>query len=77
MFNKTNAIATESSALLANTLQQYIEHQPSILSLIETWCNGKLADETIIAPQNMATSLQGNKKAWAKIATANCRNLKA
>ncbi len=32
-------IATELPALLANTLQQYIEHQPSILGLMEMQWN--------------------------------------
>jgi hypothetical protein len=62
MFNNTNAIATKSPALLANTLQQYIKHQPSILSLMEMQHNWKLSDQTIIPLQNVVTSLQGNKK---------------
>jgi hypothetical protein len=48
MFNNTNAIATKSPALLANTLQQYIEHEPSILGLIEMQHNWKLSDQTTI-----------------------------
>jgi hypothetical protein len=63
MFNNTNAITTNSPALLANTLQQYIEHQPSILGLMETQQNWKLSEQTTVPLQNMATSLQGNKKA--------------
>jgi hypothetical protein len=48
MFNNTtNAIATESPALLANTLQQYIEHQPSILGLMEMQHNWKLSEQPL------------------------------
>jgi hypothetical protein len=65
-FNNTNAMATKTPVVLANALQQYIKHQPSILGLMEMWHNCMLSDQTTIPLQNMATSLQGNKKAeWS------------
>jgi hypothetical protein len=71
MFNNTNAIQTESPMALANTMQQYITHDPTVLGLIETRYNWQLADKTSIPLHNMATSLQGNGKAKTKLATTN------
>jgi hypothetical protein len=71
MFNNTNEIQTESPTALANTMQQYITHNPTVLGLIETRCNWQLADRTSIPLCSMATSLQGNGKAKTKLATAN------
>jgi hypothetical protein len=56
---------------LANTMQQYITHDPTVLGLIETRYNWQLADKTSIPLHNMATSLQGNGKAKTKLATTN------
>jgi hypothetical protein len=63
MFNNTNAIQTEKPAMLANTMKQYITHKPSILGLIERTRNWCISEKTSVPLQNMATSLQGNKKA--------------
>jgi hypothetical protein len=71
MFNNTNAIQTESPTALANTMQQYITHDPTVLGLIETRCNWRLADKTSTPLRNMATSLQGNGKAKMILATTN------
>jgi hypothetical protein len=73
MFNNTNAIQTEKPAMLANTMKQYITHKPSILGLIETRRNWCISEKTSVPLQNMATSLQGNKKARTRLVTGNCR----
>jgi hypothetical protein len=36
MFNNTNTIQTESPMALADTMQQYITHDPTVLGLIKT-----------------------------------------
>ena len=73
MFNNTNAIQTEKPAMLANTMKQYITHKPSILGLIETRRNWRISEKTSVPLRNMATSLQGNKKARTRLVTGNCR----
>ena len=73
MFNNTNAIQTKKPGPLANTMNQYIAHEPSILGLIETRYNWHIAEKTSIPLWNMVTSLQGNKKAWTRLITSNCR----
>jgi hypothetical protein len=73
MFNNTNAIQTEKPAMLANTMKQYITHKPSILGLIETRQNWRISEKTSVPLQNMATSLQGHKKARMRLITGNWR----
>jgi hypothetical protein len=73
MFNNTNAIQTASPTAVANTMQQYITHDPTVLGLIKTRCNWRLANKISTPLRNMATSLQGNGKAKMILATANYR----
>jgi hypothetical protein len=73
LFNNTNALQTEKPAILANSLKSYFDLEPSILGLIETRRNWKRANDTSNPLRTMATALQGNNKARAKLVTASCR----
>jgi hypothetical protein len=47
LFNNTNALQTENNKILAKTLENFIKHEPTILGLIETKQNFRLADKTM------------------------------
>lgn len=73
MFNNTNSLQTGTPALLANTMNNYVEHDPTILGLMETKRNWRIADKASKLLLHIASALQGENKARVKLATASCR----
>jgi hypothetical protein len=57
LFNNTNALQTENDKILAKTLKNYIKHEPTIVGLIETKRNFRLADKMKKPLRRMAQAI--------------------
>ena len=72
MFNNINALPVEDDALLAKTLDDYFQLEPTILGLIEMKCNFYLLEKTTNPLHHMAQALL-DLLAKIKLVTASCR----
>jgi hypothetical protein len=81
LYNNTNALQIENEEILAKSIENYIKHEPTILGLIETKQNFRLAEQTTKPLQQMVQATL-NSQAKVKLVTSSCfeehtaRNLK-
>jgi hypothetical protein len=81
LYNNTNALQTKNEEILAKSIENYIKHEPTILGLIETKQNFRLAEQTT-KPLGQMVQATLNSQAKVKLVTSSCfeehtaRNLK-
>jgi hypothetical protein len=81
LYNNTNALQIENEEILAKSIENYMKHEPTILGLIETKRNFRLAEQTTKLLRRMVQATL-NSQAKVKLVTSSCfeehtaRNLK-
>jgi hypothetical protein len=81
LYNNTNALQIENEKILAKSIENYIKYEPTILGLIETKQNFRMAEQTTKPLRRMVQATL-NSQAKVKLVTSSCfeehtaRNLK-